>query len=270
MILISSHSNPKIKQVRLLRKRKHRQESGLFVVEGIHHVGQLVEAAVISQTGFSVESIFYASDLLTSEFAKELIEKQSQKGTPCHATTPEVFASLARKENPQGILALARSPQRKLSDLSPENFTWGVALVEPQDPGNIGTILRTIDAVGASGMLLLDSSADLYHPGAIRASMGAVFWYPTVQATFPGFTAWARGHGYHIYGTSTHASVDYREFKHYERPAVLLLGSEREGLSAVQSASCDVLLRLPMYGRVSSLNLAVAAGVMLYKLKEYV
>jgi TrmH family RNA methyltransferase len=128
--------------------------------------------------------------------------------------------------------------------------------------------LRTIDAVGASGLLLLDSSVDPYHPSAIRASMGALFWYPLIRASFDEFARWAVQGGYTIYGTSAHASTDYREFKAYQQPSILLLGSERQGLSADQAAVCHHMLRLPMRGRGSSLNLAVAAGVMLYAMLE--
>ncbi len=143
-----------------------------------------------------------------------------------------------------------------------------MALVAPQDPGNIGAILRTIDAVGASGLLLLDSSASPYHPNAVRASMGTLFWHPVVQASFPDFAGWARGSGYTIYGTSAHGSLDYRHVERYARPAILLLGSERQGLSPDQVACSDFLLQLPMRGRASSLNLAVAAGVLLYAMLE--
>ena len=120
-------------------------------------------------------------------------------------------------------------------------FAWGVALVAPQDPGNLGTILRTVDAVGASGLLLLDSSVDLYHPSAVRASMGAMFWLPVVSTSFADFVAWSRGHGYHVYGTSAHAPVDYQDVPAYAWPRILLLGSERQGLTEEQTESlrCD-------------------------------
>jgi TrmH family RNA methyltransferase len=262
MILISSHSNSKIKQVRALRQRKVRQETGLFVVEGIRHIGEAVEA------GARLEGIYYAPDLLHSEFALQLVEEQQQSGVDCYATTVAVFETIADKENPQGILALVRQPERGLADLNPANFTWGVALVEPQDPGNLGTILRTVDAVGASGMLLLDGSVDPYHPSAVRASMGALFWYPVVSASFAAFKEWAHLQGYHIYGTSAHGNVDYRQIVHFQRPCILLLGSERTGLTADQAGACKALIRLPMHGRATSLNLAIAAGVMLYQMME--
>lgn len=94
--------------------------------------------------------------------------------------------------------------------------------------------------------------------------MGAIFWYPLVSTTFVNFVSWSQARGYHIYGTSSHASLDFHAVGKYKSPLILLMGSEREGLTADQSAACEVILRMPMKGRVTSLNLAVAAGVMLY------
>lgn len=259
---LTSRSHPKIKQIRALRQRQAREESGLFLVEGIRPIGEAVEA------GISLAYLCYAPDLLTSDYALQLIEEQRAKGLPVYAVAGKIFAALAEKENPQGIIAVVHRPRLTLADLAPESAPWVVALVAPQDPGNIGAILRTMDAVGADALLLLDSSADPYHPRAVRASMGTLFWHPVVMATFDQFAAWAKAQGYHVYGTSAHASTSYREVARYERPAVLLLGSEREGLSATQAACCQQLIRLPMRGRATSLNLAVAAGVMLYVMWE--
>ena len=258
MDLITSRSNAKIKQVRSLRQHKHRQATGLFFVEGIRHVGEAIEA------GARVDSIFYAPELLKSTFANELIRLVSEQGIPCYPTTAEVFDTISDKENPQGILALVEQTGSSLADFRPENFPWGVALVEPQDPGNLGTILRTIDAVGASGLLLLDSSVDPYHPSAVRASMGAIFWLPIVQAGFDEFVQWVRHWDYQIYGTSAHDAADISVIHSYQYPAILLMGSEREGLTPAQRAACQELVRLPMRGRATSLNLAVATGVLLY------
>jgi TrmH family RNA methyltransferase len=258
MELISSRANPKIKQVRALQQRKARQEARLFLVEGIRHVGEAVEA------GATVEGIYYAPELLKSEFASELVAAQIKKGVACYATTPEVFDSLAEKENPQGILAVVRQPERGLSELDPGNFGWGVALVAPQDPGNLGAILRTVDAVGANGLILLENSVDIYNPAAVRASMGTLFWHPVVQASFTDFQVWANKNGYHVYGSSAHAENDYLQTRPYLKPRILLLGSEREGLTPTQQSLCEDVVRLPMHGRASSLNLAVAAGILLY------
>ncbi len=260
MTTLTSKSNPRLKQIRSLYQHKGRAESGLFVVEGIRHVGEAVEA------GAGLEYLCYAPDQLSSAFGQELVRQQEARGVPCLAVSAETFAALASKENPQGILAVVRQPDWRLESLHPGNFPWGVALVSPQDPGNIGTILRTLDAVGAGGLLLLEQSADPYHPGAVRASMGALFWYPLVRTDFQSFVGWARRGGYTIYGTSAHARQDYRQASPYARPCILLLGSEQKGLSDEQAAACDQVVSMPMRGKVTSLNLGVAAGVMLYEM----
>jgi len=263
MALITSRSNSRIKQVRALRQRKARQASRLFLVEGIRQVGEAVQARAC------IQAIYYAPELLESEFAFQLVEAQSIAGVPCYSTNAEVFYSLADKENPQGILAVVCQPESRLSDLNPENFPWGVALVSPQNPGNLGAILRTIDAVGSSGLLLLESSVDVFHPSSVRASMGTMFWHPVVSASFAEYLQWVRQHAYHVYGASAQAAFDFHRVKAYGSPRILLLGSEREGLNDEQKATCELLLRLPMLGRATSLNLAVAAGILLYAMLEH-
>ncbi len=262
MDLITSKANPKIKQIRALRQHKARQAAGLLLVEGIRPVGEAIAAQA------QVESLIYAPDLLTSEYARRLIAEQAARGIPTYPTTPEVFTSLAEKDNPQGILAVVVQPRTSLESLNPGNFSWGVAAIASQDPGNVGAILRTIDAAGASGLILIDPGVDPFHPTAVRASMGAIFWLPVVQTTFAAFAAWAAGYAYQLYGTSAHASQDYREIARYVQPSILLLGSERAGLSPDQLQICQHRVRLPMAGKATSLNLAVAAGILLYDMLE--
>lgn len=252
--LITSTGNSLIKQARALRQKKARNESGLFLVEGIHHVGEVVEA------GWEVETILYSSGVLTSPFAHELISRFSFKPQP---VTAQVMESLADKENPQGIIAIVRQKKSQLKDVKP--FKRAVALASPQDPGNVGTILRTLDAVGADALFLLDGGVELYHPSVIRASMGTLFWKPVIQASFDDFLIWAREGKYQLVGTSAKSDVDYQTLVP-QIPWVLVLGNEQKGLTKEQTAACDVTLSMPMQGRVSSLNLAVAAGVLLYQL----
>jgi RNA methyltransferase, TrmH family len=266
--LITSRNNPKVKQVRSLRQRKQREATGLFLAEGIQPVAGAVQAASAGKTGTSIEYIFFSPELLTSDFARQLVEEQLRQGTPCFSAPGEIFRSIAEKDNPQGILAVVRKAETRLADLSPANFPWGVALESPQDPGNIGTILRTIDGVGASGLILIDSSADPFHPNAVRASMGALFWLPWVRTSLEDFKAWAIAYKYNIYGTSAHGSIDFHSIHRYPSPFILLMGSEREGLSPEALEVCDQLVRLPMHGRISSLNLAVATGIMLYDIRS--
>ena len=265
--IITSLSNPLIKQARALHQKKGRVESGLFLVEGIHHVGEAVAA------GWELETVLYAPDLLTSEFARDLIARIAGKAQPISS---QVMESLADKENPQGILALVRQRKIGFSSFRPAGSkacSQCVALVSPQDPGNVGTILRTMDAVGADVLFLLDSqdgrrgSVELYHPTVIRSSMGTLFWKPVVQGTFEEFLAWARRADYQLIGTSAHGDVEYQTFIP-RQPWILVLGNEQKGLSADQTRACDLTVSLPMKGRVSSLNLAVAAGVLLYRLAD--
>jgi TrmH family RNA methyltransferase len=256
--VITSASNPVIKLARSLRQRKKRDESGLFLVEGIHNVGAAVEA------GWNISSIIYSHDLLRSSYANKLIDDQSAQGTKCQPTLAQVFNSVAEKENPQGILAIVQQRRIQLDEINSDSFKWGVAAIQPQDPGNVGTILRTIDCVGADGLFLLDGGVDAYHPSSVRASMGALFWKPVIQASFPGFLDWAHSNDYNLIGTSTHAEKDYRTLALEERPSILILGNEQKGMTSEQMDACGEMISLPMHGQASSLNLSVAAGIFLY------
>lgn len=262
--LITSLSNPLIKQVRLLRQKKARLESRTFLVEGIHHVGEAIEA------GWQVDAVLYAPDLLASNFARDLLRRLESKPQPVSA---QVMESLADKENPQGILAVVRQKQVRIADLPSSRApgAWhlrcAAALVSPQDPGNVGTILRTLDAVGADALFLLDGGVEIYHPTVVRSSMGTLFWKPVIQASFDEFLQWARQASFQLIATSAHGDVDYQTLIP-KAPWILVLGSEQKGLSSAQTNACDVAVSLPMRGRVSSLNLAVAAGVLLYEYCE--
>lgn len=255
--LITSLTNPIVKQARALRQKKARVETGLFLVEGIHHVGEAITA------GWEVDSVLYAPELLTSEFAHDSIARLTVTPQPVSA---QVMESLADKENPQGIIAVLHQRRTHISSLKSPGIC--AALVSPQDPGNVGTILRTLDAVGGDALFLLDGGVELYHPTVVRSSMGTLFWKPIVQTSFDEFMAWAREGNYQLIATSAHGDVEYQTFVP-RMPWILVLGNEQKGLSTEQTKACDVTVSLPMKGRVSSLNLAVAAGVLLYKFAHF-
>ena len=251
--VITSLSNPLIKQARALRQKKARLESGSFLVEGIHHIGEAMDA------GWHVESVLYASDLLTSNFARDLISRLKTTPQPVSA---QVMESLSGKDNPQGILAVVHQKKIKLKELKP--LARAAAIVSPQDSGNVGTILRTLDAIGLDALFVLDGGVELYHPTTVRASMGTIFWKPVIQTSFDEFVRWSHQENYQLIGTSAHGDVEYQTFVP-NLPWILVLGNEQKGLSSEQTNACDVTVSLPMKGRVSSLNLAVAAGVLLYQ-----
>lgn len=258
MSAITSRSNPKVKLVRSLHERKARQESSLFLVEGVFHIGAALES------GAALELALYAPSLLRGEFAQGLPQRLQQVGVETLEVSQDVMASLSDKDNPQGILAVARQGTISLASLPVEAAGVYLAAVTPQDPGNVGSLLRTLDAAGGAGLLLLEGGTDPWHPQAVRAGMGAHFTKPIVQASFADFVVWAAAEGVGIYGSSAKAELPYREAS-YTRPAALLLGSEREGLSPEQLAACTQVVSMPMRGRVTSLNLAVAAGIWLYE-----
>ncbi len=258
---IQSRRNPKIKLARaLLRHRAARREHGQFVVEGLRHVGAALEADA------AIAFLLWAPQRLTSPFGKRLVTQAAQKGIAVHATTPEVLDSVSPREHSQGVLAVVHAQPARLAQLGAASHPWIAAVTAPQNPGNIGTLLRTLDAVGAQALVLLDGGADPYHPSAVRASMGALFWVPIVPTDWPSFYAWAQRHGYHLYGSSAHGTALYNQIG-YTKPAALLLGNERQGLTPDQRAACETVVRLPMRGHGTSLNLAVAAGVLLYAMQ---
>jgi len=260
--LITSINNPTVKRTRALRQRKVRQETGLFLVEGIHHVGAAIEA------GWTVDALLYAPDMLVSEYGLKMVKEQTILGMHCVAVATDVFISLAEKDNPQGILAVVRQKRMSMEDVDVDGFDWGVAVLSPQDPGNLGSILRSIDAVGADGLIELDGGVDPYHPSAVRASMGTMFHKPVIQASFDEFIHWGKRNGFQIIGTSAHAQNGYRTLQGSAHKAMLLLGSEQKGLSPEQMAVCDRAVSIPMLGKASSLNLSVAAGVLLYAMLD--
>jgi len=257
--MISSTGNATIKAIRALRHRKARQEQGRYFVEGIRIV---TEAAVAHEY---MERCMVAPDLLHSDHALAVVEQLRAAGVPVTEVTSLVFASISVKENPQGLGAVMRQQVQFLSDVDARHGLCWVALNEVRDPGNLGTVIRTAEAVGAGGVILLGDCADPYDPIASRASTGAIFSQPVVCASFEEFLPWATDPRLQIVGTSDAAAIHYREAG-YGAPLVLLMGSEREGLSTAQQDACDMVVRIPMMGRSDSLNLAVATGVMLYEI----
>jgi TrmH family RNA methyltransferase len=258
-MIISSFSNSKIKGIRALRQRKARAQTGLAFVEGIRIVTDAI------QHPNDIETLVVAPELLTSAFARELVEAQRQAGIPCLDVSEEVLRSLSQKDGPQGLGAVIRQrweplEQARLTD----GFCW-VALDAVQDPGNLGTILRTCDAVGCAGVMLLGQSTDPYDPEALRASMGAIFSQRLIKTSFDAFAAWKQQHDYRVIGTSDAANREYNTAA-YSFPLILLMGSERQGLSPAQQALCDIVVSIPMVGKSDSLNLAVATSVTLYEL----
>jgi len=259
MMIITSFSNQKVKFIRKLEQKKYRQESGLFFIEGLRTVGEAV------QTGASIDSFVVAPELLESEFGRSLLEHPSAKHIDRIGVSAEIYKKIAHKEGPQGIGAIVHQVWQPLETLHVNAGDCWVALDSVSDPGNLGTIMRTADAVGSRGIILIGHATDPYDPTAVKASMGAVFSLDLVQSDWSALKSWQTTHQLMMVGTSDSAQKDYQAIR-YRRPLVLLMGSERHGLSAEMQGACSEMGRIPMEGRSDSLNLAVATGVMLYEI----
>jgi TrmH family RNA methyltransferase len=216
-------------------------------------------------SAFDIETIVVAHELLNSQFALGLVDDVRVRGVPILEVTTEVFNALSFKEGPQGLGAVVRQRWERLPAAYPENAHYWIALEGVQDPGNLGAILRTADAVGAGGVILLGQSTDPYDPSALRASMGAIFWQAVIRSSPAELERWRRQHNVYLVGTSDKADTDYTRAQ-YRLPLILLMGSERLGLSRAQQELCDVVVRIPMVGKSDSLNLAVATSLMLYEI----
>ena len=262
-VTITSTANPLIKRLqRLLAQRKQRQAEGTFVVEGIRGVWQALES------GADVELLVLAPDLLTSEPAWAMLEREWDAGRRVVTVSPAVYAGLAEREHPSGLAAVVRMTSTSLDALPVDREALFVGLYQVGNPGNLGTILRTLDAVGGTGLITIGDATDPYHPAAVRASMGALFTLPVASVREPAaLRAWCREQGIGIVTTSDRAPIEHWSARYPER-CLLLFGNEGEGLPEALLAAGDMAVRIPMYGGADSLNLAVAAGVLLYEVRR--
>ena len=207
----------------------------------------------------------FPPDLLTSEFGWKIVQHFKDNGRDILETSKEVFKSISTKDGPQGIAAVLFQKKNTLVELCLEKGDLWIALDSIQDPGNLGTILRTSDAVGGKGVILLDQSTDPYSISSTRASMGALFTQDIILADFSEFRDWKRKNPIAVVATSDAAELDYQQYS-YPDPMVLLMGSERQGLHPEYYELCDAVVRIPMVGQSDSLNLAIATGVTMYEI----
>ena len=260
--LVTSRNNPVVKRARGLRLRKHRMAEGAFLVEGIRSVWQAVDHQA------QVERLLWAPELLTSSGARALVEHQRDAGTSVTALSAEAFASLADRDRPSGLAAIIRRDLGGLEALEVTPHSVFVALEAPADPGNIGTIVRTLDATGGAALVLVGEAADPFDPRAVKASMGSLFAVGLCHAPDANSVeAWCRARGVALVTTSAHAPTELWDAA-LAPPLLFLLGSERTGLTPAQLGRGDEAVRIPLSGSASSLNLAVAAGVLLYECRR--
>lgn len=254
---ITSLTNPTVKAVRGLHLRKEREASGLFLAEGLKIAVEAVEL------GFQPRIVMHGSEAA----GHPQLRRVATRAVEVIEVSREILEKVSRKENPQAVVAVFEQRWTPLAEIRPEAAPCFVALHQVRDPGNLGTIIRTADAAGCGGVILVGDCTDPWSVEAVRATMGSVFAVPISRATEADFLRWREGWPGSVVGTLLHAIVDYRAAE-YRRPTLLLMGNESQGLPPELADACDVAVKIPMRGRADSLNLSVATGIMIYAATE--
>lgn len=255
---ITSASNPTIKSLKSLDRKKVRTETGLFMAEG----GRLVQQGL--DAGWTPDTLLASSEGLSRPHIAALAERGVALGARVLEVSDRVLGQVARKDNPGAILGSFRQQHRSLADLAQDGTGLWIALYEVRDPGNLGTILRTVDCAGLAGLIMIGACCDPYSIEAVRASMGSVFDVPFAAADFDSFRAWQKHHHLTMTAASINGTARHDAIKFGDR-AIVLMGNEQAGLPATVEAACDHLARIPMRGTADSLNLAQAAAIMSYE-----
>ena len=256
--LITGFSNPTVKALRALREKKHRKASGKFLAEGLRLLtdartsGHLPEVLVMA-TGRDPHPLLHALEADVHAAGGEVLE-----------LAPDLLTKITGKDNPQAVAGVFAEFDTSLAALDRSSAKIWLVAQALRDPGNLGTMLRTGDAVGAGGLILIDDCADPFSVEAVRASMGAVFTQAIAQARWEEFLPWLRGGAGQLVAASLRDAVDYRSAP-YAAPCFLMVGNESQGLPEDYELACDLRVTMPMKGRADSLNAAVAGAVLAYE-----
>jgi TrmH family RNA methyltransferase len=255
---ITGFSNPLVKQVRGLRDKKNRRAEGLFLAEGLRILTEALDA------GIPPKMLWHAPEGGAHPLVQKLARETEATGGEVFVTSTDILSKLSGKDNPGAVIGVYPEMLTPLTAL--DRATSGIWLVAERlrDPGNLGTILRTGDAVGAGGLILIDDCTDPFSVEAVRASMGAIFTQKVATARWPEFVSWLRSAPGQLVGTSLNTDNDYQDPR-YEAPTFLLIGNESQGLPEVYEKECDLLVKMPMMGKADSLNAAMATAVMAYE-----
>ncbi|MFZ5746249.1 MAG: TrmH family RNA methyltransferase [Pseudomonadota bacterium] len=254
---ITAFSNPLVKRVRNLRDKRHRREEGLFLAEGLRILTEAREA------GRLPEYLFFARDMAAHPLVTALVDATEAAGGEAIETNADILSKLSGKDNPGAVVGVYPEFAVPLESLDRTAASIWLVAERLRDPGNLGTILRTADAVGAGGLILIDDCVDPFSVEAVRASMGALFTVPVARAGWEEFRAWLRAGPGQLVGLSLNTRHDYLAPR-YAAPTFLLTGNEAQGMPDPMAAECDLLVKIPMLGKADSLNAAVATAVMAY------
>jgi TrmH family RNA methyltransferase len=254
---ITSLTNPTVKAVRGLHLRKEREESGLFLAEGLKIVIEAIDL------GHAPKILMYGADAAAHPMLQKAVAATRGAGGEVIEVSRDVLEKVSKRDNPQAVVGVFPQAYTPLADINPADARCWVALQAVRDPGNLGTIIRTADSAGCGGVILVGDCTDPFSVEAVRATMGSVFAVKIAKATVEEFLAWRQSWPGSVAGTLLTATTDYRQAD-YRKPTLILMGNEQQGLPPELAAACDVNVKIPMRGRADSLNLSVATGIMIY------
>jgi TrmH family RNA methyltransferase len=260
---VTSLSNPIIKDIKALTNKKDREESGTFMAEGLKLVIDALEL------GWSIRTLVYAKAAKGKSLVEQVAAKTVAHGGLVLEVSEKVLSSITRRDNPQMVVGIFEQRWKKLDDLSPAANETLVALDRVRDPGNLGTIIRTADAAGASAVLLVGECTDPFSLETVRATMGSVFAIPVVKCSAEEFLAWQKRAGGQVVATHLAGAVDYRTVDYTRKATILLMGNEQSGLPDSLAKAANRTVRIPQQGRADSLNLAVATAIMLFESRRH-
>jgi len=255
---ITGFSNSTVKFLRSLREKKHRKASGKFLAEGLR---LLTDAR---ESGHIPEMLVMATGRDPHPLLEALEADVLRAGGDVLEMSEDLLAKVSGKDNPQAVAGVFAEFDTSLADIDRSTAKIWLVAQALRDPGNLGTMLRTGDAVGAGGLILIDDCADPFSAEAVRASMGAVFTQRIAQARWEDFHDWLRGGSGQLVAASLRDAVDYRGAP-YAAPCFLMVGNESRGLPEEYEMACDLRVTMPMKGRADSLNAAVAGAVLAYE-----
>ncbi|SCX05989.1 23S rRNA (uridine(2479)-2'-O)-methyltransferase [Agrobacterium sp. DSM 25558] len=260
---VTSLANPIIKDIKNLTQKKGREETGTFMAEGLKLVIDALEL------GWTIRTLVYAKNAKGKSLVEQVATKTVASGGLVLEVTEKILSSITRRDNPQMVVGIFDQKWTQLKDIQPENGQTYIALDRVRDPGNLGTIIRTADAAGASGVILVGDCTDPFSLETVRATMGSVFAIPVAHATVDEFLSWKKTAGVSVVATHLAGSVDYRTIDYKKKPTVLLMGNEQGGLPPELAGKADQLARIPQQGRADSLNLAIATAVILFEARRH-
>jgi len=263
VVEVTSLANPMVKDIKALATKKHREETRTFLAEGLKLVIDALDQ------GWAIRTLVFGKAALGNALLERTAARAVAAGATVIEASAKVLEAITRRDNPQMVVAVFEQRYARLADFRPKGDDTYLALDRVRDPGNLGTILRTADAAGAKGVILIGETTDPFAIETVRATMGSIFAIPVARAREEDFIAFAKGFGGLVAGTHLKGSVDYRSVDWRGRPVLLVMGNEQQGLTDPLAEACTALVRIPQAGRADSLNLAVATGVMLYEARRH-